>query len=76
MLEAINEIGYGPMGLGGKTTALDVFIDFGARHPASLPVGVVVQCWANRRGIARIYPDERVEILSHKVDTPVLSKEV
>ena len=66
LLEAINEIGYGPMGLGGKTTAMDVFIEFGARHPASLPVGVVIQCWANRRGIARFYKDGNIEIISHK----------
>ncbi len=37
------------MGLGGKTTVLDVHIEKAHRHPASLPVGLVVQCWANRR---------------------------
>ncbi len=68
LLEAINQIGYGPMGLGGKTTAYDVFIEFGMRHPASLPVGVLIQCWANRRAIGRIYADDSVEILSHKVE--------
>lgn len=68
LLEAVNEIGYGPQGVGGKTTALDVFLDFGVRHPASLPCGVVIQCWANRRGIARLYNDGKVEIISHKVD--------
>ena len=68
LLEAINQIGYGPMGLGGKTTAYDVFVEFGMRHPASLPVGVLIQCWANRRAIALLYPDDHVEILSHKVE--------
>jgi fumarate hydratase subunit alpha len=68
LLEAINQIGYGPMGLGGKTTAFEVFVEFGMRHPASLPVGVLIQCWANRRAIARIYPDDSVEFLSHKVE--------
>lgn len=68
LLEAINKIGYGPMGLGGETTAIEVFLEFGMRHPASMPVGVVIQCWANRRGVARIYKDGRVEFLSHKVD--------
>ena len=37
------------MGLGGKTTVLDVHIEKAHRHPASLPVGLIVQCWANRR---------------------------
>lgn len=72
LLEAINKIGYGPMGLGGKTTAYDVFVEFGMRHPASLPVGVLIQCWANRRAIARLYADERVEFLSHKVEAPIM----
>jgi len=45
----INKTGIGPMGLGGKTTVLDVHIEKAPRHPASLPVGLVVQCWADRR---------------------------
>jgi len=45
----INKSGIGPMGLGGKTTVLDVHIEKASRHPASLPVGLVVQCWADRR---------------------------
>lgn len=67
LIEAINSIGIGPMGLGGKTTALDVKLDFAYRHPASYPVGIVVQCWAARRASARIYSDANVEYLSHKV---------
>ena len=49
MLEAINDLGIGPMGLGGKTTALAVLVEKGYCHTASLPVAVNVQCWANRR---------------------------
>lgn len=49
LIERINESGIGPMGLGGRTTVLDVHIEKAHRHPASLPVGIVVQCWANRR---------------------------
>ena len=65
--EAANSTGIGPMGLGGKTTVLDVKIDYAHRHPASYPVAVVIQCWAARRASARIYSDEKVEYLSHKV---------
>ena len=47
--DEVNKSGIGPMGLGGKTTVLDVHIEKAPRHPASLPVGLVVQCWADRR---------------------------
>ena len=67
LLEAINESGIGPMGLGGKTTALGVNIEYAHRHPASYPVGVVVQCWAARRASARIYSNGTVEYLTHEV---------
>jgi fumarate hydratase subunit alpha len=67
LLKAINMTGFGSMGLGGEvSTAMDVKIDFAHRHPASLPVGVAIQCWAARRSTARIYPDGRVEFLTHK----------
>jgi fumarate hydratase subunit alpha len=65
--EAANSTGIGPMGLGGKTTVLDVKVDYAHRHPASYPVAVVVQCWAARRASARIYSDGKVEYLTHKV---------
>jgi len=62
LLEEINALGVGPMGMGGKTTALDVKIEVAHRHPASFPVGLIVQCWANRRAFVRIKPDGRVEV--------------
>lgn len=49
ILDAINDLGIGPMGLGGKTTALAVLSEIAHCHTASLPVAVNVQCWANRR---------------------------
>jgi fumarate hydratase subunit alpha len=54
LLVAINRSGIGPAGLGGATTALAVHADFAYRHPASLPVGVALQCWADRRATVRI----------------------
>jgi fumarate hydratase subunit alpha len=65
--EAVNSTGIGPMGLGGKTTVLDVKLDYAHRHPASYPVAVAVQCWAARRATARIHSDGKVEYLTHKV---------
>jgi fumarate hydratase, class I len=50
ILEDLNELGIGPMGLGGRTTALGVKIGVNHRHPASYFVDVSVSCWATRRG--------------------------
>ncbi|MEM1994022.1 MAG: fumarate hydratase [Nitrososphaerales archaeon] len=66
LLEALNGLGIGPMGLGGKTTLLGVNIEVAYTHTAGLPVAVNYQCWAARRASARIYPDGRVEYTSHK----------
>lgn len=49
LLEEINKLKIGPMGFGGKTTALGVLIEWGHCHTASLPVAVSIQCWALRR---------------------------
>ncbi len=55
--ERLNASGIGPMGLGGDTTVLAVHALTACCHTASLPVGVVVQCWADRRAGARINAD-------------------
>jgi len=48
LLKQINELGIGPMSYGGKTTALDVFMEVEPCHIASLPVTVNIQCHASR----------------------------
>lgn len=48
LLLKINELGIGPMGLGGRATAIDVFIEAAPCHIASLPVAVNIQCHAAR----------------------------
>jgi fumarate hydratase subunit alpha len=48
LLERINDLGIGPQGLGGRTTALDVFIEEMPSHIASMPMAVNVQCHAQR----------------------------
>lgn len=62
LIMRINKSGIGPMGLGGKTTILDVHIEKAHRHPASLPVGLVVQCWAARRADMLLYADGSWEV--------------
>jgi fumarate hydratase subunit alpha len=54
MLEQINNLGIGPMGLGGRTTALRVFVEKAPCHTAMLPVAVAIQCWADRKARFRI----------------------
>jgi fumarate hydratase subunit alpha len=49
LLPEINSLGIGPMGMGGRTTALGVRVEWAHCHTASLPVSVSVQCWALRR---------------------------
>jgi len=56
ILRQINETGIGPMGLGGKTTALDVKILTADTHTAGLPIGVCIQCWAGRHASAVLKP--------------------
>ena len=62
LLEKVNELGIGVMGLGEGPTAYDLHIEVAARHPASLPVGVVISCWALRHAEAVISKDGEVTI--------------
>lgn len=48
MLEAVNNLGIGPQGLGGRTTALAVNIETFPTHIAGLPVVVNINCHASR----------------------------
>ncbi|WP_428897541.1 fumarate hydratase subunit alpha [Parelusimicrobium proximum] len=48
LLKKINALGLGPQGLGGKTTALAVFIEHAPCHMASLPAAVNIGCHAHR----------------------------
>ena len=62
LLDILNKTDVGTMGWGGKTSVLDVHIEYAYRHPASLPVGLVVQCWADRRAIIKIDSKGNVEV--------------
>ena len=48
LLEEINKLGIGPLGLGGRVTALDVHVETYPTHIASIPVAVNIQCHCNR----------------------------
>ncbi len=49
LVESINRLGIGPMGLGGCPTVLGVRVAALPRHPASFFVSVAYGCWATRR---------------------------
>ncbi|MCM1104395.1 MAG: fumarate hydratase [Clostridium sp.] len=51
LLEKINNLGIGPAGLGGSTTALAVNILTYPTHIAGLPVGVNICCHVNRHAV-------------------------
>jgi fumarate hydratase subunit alpha len=48
LLEEINQLGIGPLGLGGRVTALDVHVETYPTHIASIPVAVNIQCHCDR----------------------------
>ena len=52
LLDAINSLGTGPQGFGGKTTALGLNIETMPTHVAGLPVAVNISCHVTRRASA------------------------
>jgi len=48
LLQKINDLGVGPMGLGGNTTCLTVKVNSYPCHIASLPVAINIQCHSAR----------------------------
>ena len=48
ILQRVNNLGIGPMGYGGRTTALAVHAETFPAHIASMPVAVNIQCWCAR----------------------------
>jgi len=53
VLREANQLEIGPMGFGGRTTLLDVFMGARCRVPASYFVSVSYMCWAYRRRTVR-----------------------
>ncbi|MDU4938276.1 MAG: fumarate hydratase [Clostridium sp.] len=48
LLEKVNELGIGPQGFGGRTTAIGLNIETYPTHIAGLPVAVNINCHATR----------------------------
>jgi len=54
LLSRVNDLGIGPMGVGGITTALAVHAEARPTHIASLPVAINLQCSCSRHKEARL----------------------
>ena len=54
LLDAVNALGIGPQGFGGKTTCLGLAIEAMPTHVAGLPVAVNVSCHVTRRATASL----------------------
>jgi len=54
LLERINDLGIGPLGMGGRITALGVHIEYYPCHITSLPVAINLQCHASRHARAEL----------------------
>jgi len=54
LLEAVNALGIGPQGFGGRTTCLGLAIETMGTHVAGLPVAVNISCHVTRRATAEL----------------------
>jgi len=54
--DAVNELGIGPQGLGGRSTSFRVHVEVAATHITMNPVAVNIQCHSARRASALITP--------------------
>ena len=54
--EAVNALGIGPQGLGGRSTSFAVHVEVAATHITMNPVAVNIQCHSARRARAIVTP--------------------
>ncbi len=62
LVHLLNMSGVGPMGIGGQNTVLAVHVEYAYRHTASLPIGIVIQCWAHRWAKVHLAADGTIEV--------------
>lgn len=82
IFRSVNNLGIGPMGDGGETTTLSVYLERRGTHTAVAPVAVSQQCWASRASEALITENQVTYLTPHlqKEEVPelreILSKEL
>lgn len=62
---AINLLGIGPMGSGGKVSVYAVNVEYSLTHLAGIAVAMSANCWVARRATAKIHSDGRTEDLDN-----------
>jgi L(+)-tartrate dehydratase alpha subunit len=62
LLSTIEDSDIGPMGMGGRSSVLDVHVEYAVTHTAALPVAFNAQCSLCRRKVARLTADGEVAI--------------
>ncbi len=65
LIEYINLLQIGPMGLGGFPTCFNVAIEYVSSPIARVPVCVSFGCWAHRIASARIYSDDKIQYYTY-----------
>lgn len=65
LFTAINNLGIGPLGVGGETTCLGLHMEIAGCHSAVFPIAVTFYCWSARYSRARIYQEGKVEFITH-----------
>ena len=65
LFKKINQVGIGPLGIGGGTTCLAVHMEIAGGHTAGASVAVSLYCWSARYSKARILSNDQVEYLTH-----------
>ena len=63
LFELVNQLGIGPMGMGGKTTCLAVNIEYGNTGTYILPVAVKIGCWLIHRKTARLLNNGTIQYM-------------
>ena len=78
IFRCVNRLGLGPMGGGGNTTTLGVYLERRGTHTAVAPVSVSQQCWASRGSEAAIRGNQVTFLTPHfeKADIPALREEI
>ncbi len=63
LYEALNSLGIGIMGSGGKTSVLDVNVEYAYTHIAGIAVATSTNCMVARRASSRIDADGNVTVM-------------
>lgn len=65
IFRCVNRLGIGPMGYGGNTATLGVYVEKRGTHTAVAPVSVSHQCWASRASEAQVSENSISYITPH-----------